>query len=83
MGMPHYYFHIFDRGKVIPDEDGMQLANLAAARIEANLSAAGMLDDALDEGNDISHQIIEVTDSTGHVFALVALLDWSKGPAVA
>lgn len=80
MGMPHYYFDIVDRGKVIPDEEGMQLADLEAAQVEANLSAAGMLDDAIEDGDDISHQIIKVTDGTGRVFAIVALSDWREGP---
>ena len=36
---------------------------------------------AIEDGDDISHQIIKVTDGTGRVFAMIALSDWREGSA--
>jgi hypothetical protein len=69
--MPHYFFHIRDGGKIIPDEEGLELSDDGAAIFEAQASAVDMLADAKRESIDISHQAIEVTNSLGLVVALV------------
>jgi len=76
MVMPHYFFHIIDHGNVITDEEGMELVDLEAARLEASISAQAMLMDASADSEDISHQVIEVSDKAGRVLAKVVL----KGP---
>jgi hypothetical protein len=73
MVMPRYFFHIRDRGNFIPDEEGMELADLHAARSEATVSAHAMLADAIADADDISHQVIEVSDGSGRVLAELAL----------
>lgn len=73
MIMPHYFFHIRDRGNFIPDEEGMELADLHAARLEATVSAHAMFADAIADADDISHQVIEVSDGSGRVLAELAL----------
>ena len=45
--LPRYYFHIVD-SVVLPDEDGLELPDLAAARIEAVKTAGEMLRDHAD-----------------------------------
>jgi len=40
--MPRYFFHILD-GTALTDETGVELADLAAARIEAVKLVAGVL----------------------------------------
>lgn len=82
MVMPHYFFHIVDHGNVILDEEGMELVDLEAARLEAVVSAQAMLMDASADSEDISHQVIEVSDRAGRVLAKVALGGPDpKGPA--
>jgi hypothetical protein len=81
MVMPHYFFHILDHGNVILDEEGMELVDLEAARLEAVVSAQAMLMDASADSEDISHQVIEVSDRAGRVLAKVALRGQDhKGP---
>jgi hypothetical protein len=42
--LPRYYFHIVD-SVVLPDEDGLELPDIAAAKVEAVKSAGEMLHD--------------------------------------
>lgn len=62
-----YYFHIRDRDRMIADEEGVELPSLATAIQEATLAARALLADAAADGDDISHQVIEVTDTEGIV----------------
>ena len=71
--MPRYHFHIRDHDRLIVDEEGLDFPHDDAALNEANLSAAAMLRDALEDGDDVSHQVIEVTDASGRVLARVGL----------
>lgn len=73
--MPRYFFHIRDHDLLIADEEGLVLATLAAARHEAHLAAIDMLRDAELEGDDISHQLIELTDETGNIVATLRLVE--------
>lgn len=43
--MPRYFFHI-DNGTFVPDRDGIELADLVAARIEAVRAAGEMINEA-------------------------------------
>ena len=73
MGMPHFYFQIRDRERIIVDEEGLDLPDVEAATLEARSGGLHMLKDAMADGDDITHQIVEVTDSQGHIVATVAL----------
>lgn len=46
--MPRYFFHVVD-STVLPDREGVELADLAAARIEAISVAGAMLRDHANE----------------------------------
>ena len=62
--MPKYFFHIHD-GQTFPDEEGTELADLAAARLEAVQLTGQMLKDdsqAFWNGEDWR---VQVTDEAG------------------
>lgn len=64
--MPVYHFHLHD-GAYFPDEEGVDLADLDAARQEAVRHAGQQLKEnprSLWDGNE---WILEVADSRGHV----------------
>jgi hypothetical protein len=69
------FLHIRDHERIIPDDEGLDLPDLAAAESEAVASACAFLEDARLDGQDISHQAIEVTDRDGLVVAVVELCD--------
>lgn len=71
--MPRDLFHIRDRGNFIRDEEGMELADLHAARLEATVSAHAMLADAIADADNIAHQMIELSDRSGRVLVELAL----------
>ncbi len=80
MGMPHFYFHIRDGERIIADEEGLDLEDFDAARLEARAGALSMLQDAIANGDDISHQVVEVTDTDGLVIWMFPLHDLLDGP---
>jgi hypothetical protein len=58
--MPRFYFDLSRDGHFLPDELGLDLPTLAAARKEARVAAAEMAK----EGNGGSHEItIEIRDA--------------------
>ena len=68
--MPHYYFHVEDHQRYI-DEDGVELADLAAARIEAVRVSSDMLKDHAAEFWRLGEWRVVVTDSEDKIlFAL-------------
>lgn len=71
--MPKFFFHIRDGSHLIPDEDGIEMEDLAAALSEAEAGALDMLDDARLEGTSISHQTVEVHDDQGRLVGRVDL----------
>lgn len=69
--MPRFFFHILTRTNIIKDQEGAELADLAAARREAIKDARGLMSTAIREGRDISHRYIEICDDTGIVMVKV------------
>ena len=65
--MARYYFHICDRGVVIPDEEGMELPNIEAALLEARLSARDLALADIGGGHTASLSTIEIADADGNV----------------
>ena len=65
--MTRFYFHIRDGSVVVPDEVGMELDGLDAARMEARLSAADLARTARAGGHRASAAIIEIADAGGTV----------------
>ena len=71
--MPRYYFHISASDGLIRDPDGTVLADLDAARREAENSARDLLADLLRRGEVPDGQVFEITDGDGLVLERVPL----------
>ncbi|MGA9581184.1 MAG: hypothetical protein WBR13_04335 [Allosphingosinicella sp.] len=62
--MPRFFFHVFDEA-VVRDDDGIELADVEAARAAALAGARGMMCDQLMHGRLSLHHRIEVEDERG------------------
>jgi hypothetical protein len=62
-----YHFNIRDADGLLPDDEGSELTNMAAARAEARASAAEFAIDDLRTGGPIKARCIEITDPEGLV----------------
>jgi hypothetical protein len=76
--MPQFYFHIREQGQLIPDEDGMMLRDLEAARQEALKSCLDLV------RNRLHHRVdelrIEIADGGGKVIESVNVRDQVASP---
>ncbi len=78
--MPRFYFHIHD-GEFIPDEDGTELPDVSAARIEAARYAGQLLANKPEQAWETEGWSVEVTDDHRLVlFKLIVLA--TAGPAL-
>ncbi|APT30840.1 MULTISPECIES: hypothetical protein [Methylobacterium] len=73
--MPHFYLHIRDGQWLIEDLDGADLADLDAARAEAERSARALLEIQRVDGAVLAGQSFEIADASGAVLAVVPLKD--------
>jgi uncharacterized protein DUF6894 len=75
--MPRYYFDIRDSSGLYPDEEGIELADLKAAELEAALSLAGMVRDAAPR---MQHErmSIEVRGDEGPLFQAAITFDVNR-----
>jgi hypothetical protein len=64
--MARYYFHIRDGLRIIPDDEGMDLPNIAAARFEAQASADDLAFAAIQSATSSSASAVEITDACGN-----------------
>lgn len=62
--MPRFHFHVHD-GRDWPDEEGVELASVAQARIEALRHAGDMLKDSAIEAQHARGWRMQVTDGQG------------------
>lgn len=69
--MPRFYFHIADT-QVLPDEDGVELPDLAAARVEAISVAGSMLRDHAMEFWRTGEWRVIVTDEDHDILFTIA-----------
>lgn len=60
-----YFVHILTGDKIIPDEEGLELADLPAARAELRASAIDLAMAACQSGKGTQGQIVELRDATG------------------
>jgi len=73
--MPRFYFHLHNDIDV-PDEEGSEHADLAAARIYAECNAREMMGELLkEEGRVALHHTIDIKDSSGRVLDTVIFRD--------
>ena len=64
--MARYYFHIRDHAALIPDDEGMELSGLPAARAEAVLSVNDLVLADIRSGH-VSSTAVEISDRCGHM----------------
>ena len=69
--MPRYFFHIRDDIGPVLDEEGMELADDAAARAEGELSAQEVLEHDRHFRIEVGDRRLEVTDSLGAILATI------------
>jgi len=62
--MPRFFFHVWDTKAFVPDPDGAELADSAAAREEALANARGILRDGQRRGEDRRDWLVEVRDES-------------------
>jgi hypothetical protein len=75
--MGRYYFHLKDGDEMIPDEDGTELQDVAAATREALRSARELLADAIKAGKPKIYDAFVIADEAGRtveVLPFAALL---------
>ena len=63
--MARYYLHLHECGTLIPDEDGMELANDGAAHAEAIKAARDVMAGEVKEGRLCLGCCIVITDYAG------------------
>ena len=71
--MGRYYFHIRDGRNVIPGEEGMELSDIYAARVEAHASADDLANEAIREGSSVAAWVIEIADEAGNILGRVGM----------
>jgi len=69
--MPRYYFHIEDDGDTIVDREGIELADLDAAREEAVAGAREIMSEDVLRGRTADGRRFVITDDWGMVLAEV------------
>jgi hypothetical protein len=71
--MTRYYFHIRDELVVIPDDEGLDLLDMHAARIEARLSALDLGMAEIRKGCGVDRRAIEIADRKGKILETVPI----------
>ena len=73
--MSRYYLHLrtFD-GDVVEDEEGSELASLAAAKHQAMLAMHEIVGDAIKRGEELRFETLVITDEDGKELAAVPLV---------
>ncbi len=70
--MPRYFFDTYDGDLFLPDDQGIELENLAAVKAEASRGLADMAGDELPDGDQRSF-VVRVRDEAGDVVLQAAL----------
>ncbi len=78
--MPLYYFHIYQRGTLIRDEEGSRCPDLEAAKREAKASAADLARQALARGQPVDELCIEIHDEQDRVLAGLTIQEVLANP---
>lgn len=63
----HYYFHIRAESASILDDEGLDLPNISAARIEMRASAEDLIRAALHAGPRFDVRAIDLEDESGSI----------------
>ena len=78
--MARYFFHILDQGHMIPDEEGQECADLAAAKDEARASARDLATQAIQRGESPNRICVEIQDRAGRIIAALAVEEVLEQP---
>ena len=62
--MPRYFFHVYD-DIIAEDEEGVELPNLAAARLKALIGARDLIAEQVRRGYFVLSHWIDVVDEQG------------------
>jgi len=73
--MAQFYFHLWRGGHLTPDEVGVALPSLKAAKDTAERMASSILDQTEGAPTNLSGWDIEVTDGAGRTVLVVPLRD--------
>ena len=71
--MIRYYFHIRDGWDLIPDDEGMDLSGIDAARAEAYSSADDLARAGIRDGKAAAAWAIEIADQAGNILGRVCV----------
>jgi hypothetical protein len=70
--MPRYFFDTYDGENFVSDENGLELADIDAAKLEAQRALPDMVRDALPNSNFRSF-VVNIRDETGQAVIRLAL----------
>lgn len=77
--MPRYFFHILSGGLTVPDDEGMDLADLGAAQQEALASARDLARSADKDGFGKESRSVQIVDAAGTILGAVAVSGDGQG----
>ena len=72
--MPRYFFNVYD-DVIAQDEEGRELPNLAAARLEAIRGARGLISEQVSHGYIVLSHWIDVIDAQGETVLTITFGD--------
>jgi hypothetical protein len=78
--MVRFFFHVYEQGRLIPDEEGSLCADLDAAKTEAKASARDLARQALSEGQTVDDICVEIHDEGGRVLAALTIREILSHP---
>ena len=70
--MPRYFFDTYDGDRMVPDEVGLELPDIAVAKVEAQKALPDMARDAMPDSNHRTF-VVTVRDDAGTVVVRAAL----------
>ena len=70
--MPRYFFDTYNGNRFVPDDAGVELENVEAAKAMASRGLADMAEDDLPDGDQRSF-VVRVRDEAGEVLLQAAL----------
>jgi hypothetical protein len=73
--MPRFFVNVRDGDYLTRDVEGIEVADLEAARVDALAAAREILAEAIKAGRGQDNRQYEITDEAGQVLALVPLTD--------
>lgn len=78
--MPHFYFHIYQNGRMIRDDEGSICPDFEAAKYEAKASAADLARQALARGESVDTLCVEIHDADDRVLAGLTIREVLSNP---